>query len=107
MIACGSKPECPNPVAPTVAVTAPAPTTTQTAPVIASASETRTAFENIYRDANWGTNASGIGNSGTGSTVASTELYRRYLEMFMKEHDIKSVVDAGCGDWEFSQKIDW
>jgi SAM-dependent methyltransferase len=76
-------------------------------PIIASATDTRNAFEKIYRDADWGTNASGIGNSGTGSTMQATELYRRYLEMFMKEHGIKSVVDAGCGDWEFSQKIDW
>jgi SAM-dependent methyltransferase len=25
----------------------------------------------------------------------------------MKTHGIKSVVDAGCGDWEFSQTLDW
>lgn len=75
--------------------------------IVSTESDTRTAFEKIYRDADWGTNASGIGNSGTGSTVQSTELYRRYLETFIKEHDIKSVVDAGCGDWEFSQKLDW
>jgi SAM-dependent methyltransferase len=76
-------------------------------PIIATAGDTRAAFEKIYRDADWGTNAGGVGNSGTGSTLQATELYRRYLESFMKEHGIKSVVDAGCGDWEFSQKIDW
>jgi SAM-dependent methyltransferase len=70
-------------------------------------SNTKAAFEKIYRDADWGTNDKGVGNSGTGSTVAATDLYRRYLETFMKDHNIKSVVDAGCGDWEFSQKIDW
>lgn len=72
-----------------------------------SAPDTRAAFEKIYRDADWGTNGSGVGTSGTGSTVQATDLYRRYLETFMKEKGIKSVVDAGCGDWEFSQKIDW
>jgi hypothetical protein len=25
----------------------------------------------------------------------------------MKDAEVRSVVDAGCGDWEFSQAIDW
>jgi SAM-dependent methyltransferase len=75
--------------------------------VASTATDTRNAFEKIYRDADWGTNTSGIGNSGTGSTLQATDLYRRYLETFIKDNGIKSVVDAGCGDWEFSQKIDW
>jgi SAM-dependent methyltransferase len=69
--------------------------------------DTKKAFEGIYRDSTWGTNDKGVGNSGTGSTVDATYLYRDYLQHFLKEHNIKSVVDAGCGDWEFSQKIDW
>ncbi len=77
------------------------------APIVATAEETRAAFEKIYRDADWGTNTNGIGNSGTGSTLAATALYRQYVQTFLKEHDIKSVVDAGCGDWEFSQKLDF
>jgi len=98
-----AKPECP------INLADPKPVTgkpTQ-APIIASASETRTAFEKIYRDADWGKNTGGIGNSGTGSTLEATALYRGYLEAFIKSHDIRSVVDAGCGDWEFSQNIDW
>jgi len=100
-----AKPECPL-VEPTV-VSPREPTPKVDAPIIATADETRTAFEKIYRDADWGTNTSGIGNSGTGSTLAATALYREYVQTFMKQHDIKSVVDAGCGDWEFSQKLDW
>jgi SAM-dependent methyltransferase len=76
-------------------------------PKPSAADETRAAFEKIYRDADWGKNTNGIGNSGTGSTLEATAQYRLYLESFMKKHKIKSVVDAGCGDWEFSQKIDW
>ena len=93
--------------APPVVAPKPVETTPMAAPIIATADETRTAFEKIYRDADWGTNTGGIGNSGTGSTLEATALYRQYLETFIKTHDIKSVVDAGCGDWEFSQKIDW
>jgi 2-polyprenyl-3-methyl-5-hydroxy-6-metoxy-1,4-benzoquinol methylase len=42
-----------------------------------------------------------------GSTVAATVVYRAYLQDFMKEHHVTSVVDAGCGDWEFSSAMDW
>jgi SAM-dependent methyltransferase len=69
-------------------------------------SQTKAAFDRIYETGAWG-KKKGVGVSGSGSTLAATEVYRRYLEVFMKEHGIKSVVDAGCGDWEFSQKIDW
>ena len=34
-------------------------------------------------------------------------VYRAYLQDFLKQHQIKSVVDAGCGDWSFSSTIDW
>ncbi len=76
-------------------------------PIVETPHDTKAAFEKIYGGAVWGTNAGGVGNSGTGSTLQSTYIYRRYLAQFFQDHDVKSVVDAGCGDWEFSQKIDW
>ena len=42
-----------------------------------------------------------------GSTLEITREYRAYVEDFMKKHAVKSVVDAGCGDWSFSSAIDW
>jgi len=68
---------------------------------------TREAFDDIYRSATWGTNDHGAGNSGTGSTMKSTAVYRVVLQQFLADNDIHSVVDAGCGDWEFSRSIDW
>lgn len=68
---------------------------------------TQQAFENIYQNAVWGTNANGQGYSGTGSTAHATLLYRTFLQQFLKDNDIHSVVDAGCGDWEFSHLLDW
>lgn len=65
------------------------------------------AFERVYEAGLWGTNEAGVANSGTGSTVALTVVYRAYLQDFLKQHDIHSVVDAGCGDWEFSRVMDW
>ncbi len=72
-----------------------------------AAPDTKTAFDGIYRDAVWGRNEAGVGNSGTGSTLTSTAAYRTYLQAFLAERKIVSVVDAGCGDWEFSKEIDW
>lgn len=57
-------------------------------------------FTKIYSDNVWG-------GSGGGSTPEATELYRHYLKMFLKENHIKTVIDYGCGMWEFSQMIDW
>ena len=65
------------------------------------------AFNDIYRSATWGTNEGSGGTSGFGSMVRTTVVYRAFLEQFMKDNHIHSVVDAGCGDWEFSQVIDW
>jgi SAM-dependent methyltransferase len=67
----------------------------------------RTAFQAIYAQGAWGTNQAGKGSSGLGSTLEFTKIYRVFLQDFLAKHDIRSVVDAGCGDWEFSQAIDW
>lgn len=72
--------------------------------VIESAEEV---FTRIYDHGIWGVNEEGIGHSGGGSTVESSKKYMIFLQNFLKRHNIKSVVDVGCGDWEFSQHIDW
>ncbi len=64
-------------------------------------------FNRIYAEGTWGRDVAGKGISGTGSTLEITREYRAYLEDFIKTHNIKSVVDAGCGDWTFSSAIDW
>lgn len=65
------------------------------------------AFSAIYENASWGKNKEGIGCSGSGSSAETTTAYRVYLQEFIKTANIKSVVDIGCGDWEFSRLIDW
>ena len=64
-------------------------------------------FNSIYAEGTWGKDVAGKGTSGTGSTLEITREYRVYVEDFMKKHSVKSVVDAGCGDWSFSSAMDW
>ncbi len=66
-----------------------------------SSGDPKAIFEQVYRDSVWGA------GSGTGSSDAATRPYRRFLQDFLRRHRIRSVVDIGCGDWRFSQLIDW
>lgn len=61
----------------------------------------RAQFERIYETNFWGN------GSGEGSAPLHTKGYVRFLERFIRRNDIKSVVDFGCGDWQFSRHIDW
>lgn len=45
--------------------------------------------------------------SGRGSLISATKPYRIFLEEFVRQHQVQSIVDFGCGDWQFSQLIDW
>jgi SAM-dependent methyltransferase len=64
-------------------------------------------FTMIYNTAVWGYNDKGEGFSGGGSLLRHTREYIVFLENFIKTHDIKTIVDAGCGDWEFSRYVNW
>lgn len=58
-------------------------------------------FDEIYRSNAWGY------GSGEGSLERNTRSYRAFLRDFILKHRIGSVVDMGCGDWQFSRLIDW
>ena len=58
-------------------------------------------FEHIYASREWGA------GSGEGSAKAHTRGYVRFLRRFLRREGIRSVVDLGCGDWQFSRLIDW
>jgi len=47
-----------------------------------------------------------IGGSGIGSHAVNTQGYVRFLQRFIRANGVKSVVDFGCGDWQFSRAID-
>jgi SAM-dependent methyltransferase len=58
-------------------------------------------FEHIYRNDLW------HGGSGPGSLPSVNRPYVRFLQSFLRHNKIGSVVDLGCGDWQFSRRIDW
>ncbi|NGX27579.1 MAG: hypothetical protein K940chlam6_01517, partial [Chlamydiae bacterium] len=65
------------------------------------------AFTKIYETKHWGANEKGEGFSGPGSTVRSAAPYMKFVQDFIKKHNIRTIVDVGCGDWTFSQYMDW
>lgn len=64
-------------------------------------------FNRIYAEGTWGKDSAGKGTSGSGSTLEITREYRAYIETFIRKHAVKSIIDAGSGDWSFSAAIDW
>jgi hypothetical protein len=61
------------------------------------------AFSKIYARHLW----RGLSLSGPGSDAARTIELRYFLEQFLNEHRIQSVVDLGCGDWSYGRLVDW
>lgn len=58
-------------------------------------------FDEIYATSYWGN------GSGEGSSLDATLPYKKFLENFIKSKGVRSVVDLGCGDWQFSQFVDF
>ena len=58
-------------------------------------------FDEVYSGNAW------VSGSGPGSSAADTAPYREFLKAFLADRQVKSVVDLGCGDWQFSGLIDW
>ena len=58
-------------------------------------------FEEIYSENKWRY------GSGVGSLPKHNQGYIKFLQQFLKIKNIQSVVDFGCGDWQFSRFIDW
>lgn len=61
-------------------------------------------FRNIYLNAIW---SQGESLSGPGSDLRNTSEYMSVLRNFLDLNKITSVVDLGCGDWQFSQHVNW
>ena len=58
-------------------------------------------FSAIYDRSEWGF------QSGVGALPANNTEYLAFLHNFLYRNQVNSVVDFGCGDWQFSRFIDW
>ena len=65
-------------------------------------------FTNVYENAHWGSNENTEynGSSGLGSSIDyNQDTYIPFLKEFIRTHNIKSVVDLGCGDFRCGELI--
>ncbi|MBS0649956.1 MAG: hypothetical protein JSR93_02225 [Verrucomicrobia bacterium] len=69
--------------------------------------ESKQAFSEVYRLGIWGKNSDGEGTSGNGSTLSGGLPFINYVQDFLESHDIKSILDIGCGDWVLGKEILW
>jgi SAM-dependent methyltransferase len=58
-------------------------------------------FRKIYERNDWGY------GSGVGSLPLNNIQYMELVRTFIARNRLRSVVDFGCGDWQFSRFIDW
>ena len=58
-------------------------------------------FSEIYEKNEWGF------GSGAGSLPLNNIDYIKFIKTLLSSNNIKSVVDFGCGDWQFSRFINW
>jgi len=58
-------------------------------------------FRSIYLNRGW------FNGSGSGSLPENTEEYRTFLQDFMRAHNVKTVLDLGCGDWQSTKLMQW
>ena len=61
-------------------------------------------FTNVYTKGMWGGDP-GTFFSGPGSNEEAAKPYADFVIRFMTEHNVKSVVDLGCGDFRVGRRI--
>lgn len=62
------------------------------------------AFARIYDSNAWG-GERGEYSSGSGSEDAVTQSYVSLVQRFVQQHDIRSMVDLGCGDFRVGRQL--
>jgi 2-polyprenyl-3-methyl-5-hydroxy-6-metoxy-1,4-benzoquinol methylase len=57
-------------------------------------------FSKIYKEDLWGD------GSGAGSKIENVTEYVVVLQEYINKPEVKTVIDLGCGDWQFSKFLD-
>jgi len=63
--------------------------------------EAKPVFTRIYEKGLWG------GGSGSGSHPSKASFYAGFVQYLIRHLGARRVVDLGCGDWQFSQYLDF
>lgn len=65
-------------------------------------------FSKIYSNRIWAPKET-TPLSGAGSSLSYNQKYMNFLQTFIDEpsHQIQTIADLGCGDWTFSQELDF
>lgn len=63
-------------------------------------------FDRIYNEGSWLRGDSESLGSGTGSTIVGNVAFVERLSELISEYDVRSIVDVGCGDFEFMNGVD-
>ena len=58
-------------------------------------------FDKIYAESYWGN------GSGGGSSLEANRPYIQFIDNFINKFSISSIIDLGCGDWQFSKFINF
>jgi len=66
--------------------------------------DTENIFTEIYEKKLWGSGKNEF-YSGRGSENFNTGEYRKYLQNFILEQNISSVIDLGCGDFRVAGQV--
>jgi SAM-dependent methyltransferase len=61
-------------------------------------------FRTIYRTKAWGDNGQPF-CSGGGSRGSASDQYCTFVNTFIRDHQVRSVVDLGCGDFAIGRRI--
>jgi SAM-dependent methyltransferase len=67
---------------------------------------TKEIFTDIYLTKTWQSKVAGT-SSGPGSCIECSHAYIDYLNKFIREKNIKSILDLGCGDFNLMKHIDF
>jgi len=62
-------------------------------------------FTRIYAENAWRGRGSGESKSGPGSSLTYTESMRAELPEIFEKYDIRSIIDAGCGDFTWMKEV--
>lgn len=64
-------------------------------------------FNDIYINEKWNNKIKNVPLSGPGSSIESAKNFLHFVDKFIKDNNIKNIIDIGCGDLTWISKSDF